>query len=300
MASDEREQAWRETIPAPWRQTVTDWMAHGRTARHTMTGTTPDRYREDVLDYLAYVAGHPHLTDPFQAVGAHIDLWARTRPGPKPPGWTEGDPRPLSTSIHAYERRVSAVLNWYTWCHAAGLCAGVPQMNRRSNYDGVPGLRILTPREREALIEAVTEWQGGRRQPEPERDQLVVRLMLWKLRPRQIVGLDVTDLHGQGHAMTADLLYPKGDGLDRAQDVPYAVARAIDRYLPVRHGPPGTGPLLTTRSGRRMDPNVTPTRILRAIMATHPDLRETAATITPDGVAMSAPERQQQAPEEAP
>ncbi|MFD6984471.1 hypothetical protein ACFWAX_27760 [Streptomyces sp. NPDC059956] len=71
------------------------------------------------------------------------------------------------------------------------------------------------------------------------------------------------------------------------QPVHHDAVRAIDEYLPHRVAAlPDTGHLFTTVNGRPLEPQSL-LRILRSVAVTHPDLEETACTLSADAVTHS-------------
>ncbi len=265
------------------------WLADGRgVTGRPLAGTSPELYAEDIADWLTHC--RERGIDPFAVDNDQIMQWATTRPGRGPAG--------ISTARHSRERRLSAITGYYTYCHEQHLVLAVPDLrpHRAHTYADVPGLYKPTPAQRESLAEAAAEWTGGQRAPQPERDRLLVVLMLWGLRPRQIVALNITDVHDNGPHLTLDLTFAAGDGTDRHHPAPPRVGRTLRRYLPHRthrtpHSSPHHGPLITSRTGRRLDPNETLPTVLRAVAATHEELAHIADRLTPDGVATSSPDR---------
>ncbi|MCU4750261.1 hypothetical protein [Streptomyces sp. G-5] len=263
------------------------WTEAGRgVTGRALAGTSPNRYQADVADWLAHCRHHD--INPYSVTDEEIMHWATTRPGPAG----------TSTSRHSRERRLTALTGYYTHLREHHLILATPDLrqHRAHTYDGVPGLYKPTPAQREALTEATAHWTGGQRAPQPERDKLLVTAMLCGYRPRQITELDITDHHDDGHHTTLDLPYPSGDGTDRHHPAPPRLARAIRTYLPHRktrtpHSSPHHGPLITSRTGRRLRPEDTPADILRAIATTHEDLAPIAHQLTPDGIAASTPNR---------
>ncbi|MDQ1041475.1 site-specific recombinase XerD [Streptomyces sp. V3I8] len=239
-----------------------------------LQGTSPRRYRDDVLDWLAFM-DTVHL-DALSATPSHVKTWLDSRRG----------------AVRARARRVSALSAFYAYAMHTGHARAnpaVPQLRGRPQDE--PGLPRLTEGQMHLIRWGADRHEGAT----AARDRLVMYLMLASLRSRQITELQLADLYFEQHRLTCDI-WQKGGGT-RRYAVPDEVRQAVRTYLPARIWRPPlshekSGPLLTTYRGNPLDSNVTPAAILRATVALarqcpDPDAPELQVRITPDIVAHS-------------
>lgn len=198
-----------------------------------------------------------------------------------------------SIALRSTAHRVSAVWSWYAYLKDKH---GFPHANpaekvSRGPVHGLPGLRKLTRAESAALTQAADRYTG----PYAPRDRALVYLLLgMNMRPGQISELLMQHLHPHDQAGPSVDVPQKGSGdPTRTVRFPPLVWLAVRDYLRHRkHCPPysyeDSGPLLTTRAGRPLDPYETPLKIVRRIAKTHELLADFAHEITSDGLARSA------------
>lgn len=245
----------------------------GRQGR-LLQGTSPRRYRDHVLEWLAFM--DKVGLDPLQATPSHVKTWLDSEGG----------------AVRSRARRVSALSAYYAFCYQIGAASANPAVAQlRGRPQDEPGLPQLEPGQMHLIRWAADQHEGST----AARDRLVMYLMLAGLRSRQITELMLADLHFEQHRLTCDI-WQKGGGT-RRYAVPDEVRQAVRDYLPKRVWvPPASheesGPLLTTYRGNPLDSNVTPAAILRATLVLavkHPDrdAPELTGRITPDIVAHS-------------
>lgn len=254
----------------PGFEELSRWLARGYgrplrdgTAR-ALQGTTPDHYGEDIADWLRWAAGQS--VSPWQADHTHATAWLDHRGG-----------APRSRA-----RRFNALHTFYHWTVQTGLCRHNPFDERlRPAVRDEPGLPVINTTHMTALMQAA----DGLYAPITPRNRTLIYTMLAGLRPGAITRLDTDDLRPHGPHTTAKI-WQKGGGT-RLMVLPPLLVLAINAYLPHRLGPT-PGPLLTTRTGGRLDAHVTPRTVLRQTAATHPLLTDIAPTLLPDAIATSA------------
>ncbi|GGU44865.1 hypothetical protein GCM10010289_76860 [Streptomyces violascens] len=263
------------------------WLAAGRGKQgRALQGTSPVRYRADVTDWLQFIEGATGI-GAWNAREAHVETWVSARLRPTR---TSTAPRPNS-SPHNRTRRLSALSAFYTYAEQAGHIDSVPFNLLALRTTDLPRTAPLSPRETLYVCIAADDLLPGEQHhgdggASPHRDRLIAYLMLDGLRPRQITALDLEDLNPTTH--TATVLAPKGDGTEH-RTLALEVWGAIDGYLP--HRKPGHDdghePLLTSRAGKRLDSNQTPTTVLRRILGHVPDDFPLPDRVTPDRIALS-------------
>ncbi|WP_246562376.1 endonuclease domain-containing protein [Kitasatospora kifunensis] len=287
-------------MPNPY--TVLDqWLDAGLGKQgRALQGTTPAHYGRDVRDWL-------HFTETVTGIGAWnateatAVTWANA-PALRPPPQGQPSRRPLAPrrSLHNPARRLAALAAFYAYATHAGHITEPPfnAASLRPAPGDLPRITALSVEQAAALAYAAHDVLPGRQHrgpydTEPHRDRVLVLMFIDGLRPRQAVGIDLEGLHEpdpERGMRTLTCPVVKGDGTTTYQ--PSAeLWQAIEDYLPHRVDgrDPATGrqPLLTSRSGRRIDSNTTPGRITKAIAARVPELIFEPAAITPDRVAHS-------------
>ncbi|MCX4799663.1 site-specific integrase [Streptomyces sp. NBC_01242] len=245
----------------------------GREGR-LLQGTSPRRYRDDVLAWLAFM--DKVGLDALRATPSHVKTWLDSEGG----------------AVRARARRVSALSAYYAYCAQLGHAADNPAIAQlRGRPQDEPGLPQLTPGQMHLLRWGADQITGDM----AARDRLFMYLMLAGLRSRQITELQLGNLHFEQQRLTCDL-WQKGGGT-RRYAVSDEVRQAVRTYLPERTWrPPAsheeTGPLLVTYRGNPLDPNTTPRTILHAtirhaLACPDPEAPELTGRITPDIVAHS-------------
>lgn len=237
-------------------------------------------YEHDVGSWLAFIADHVWHAEPL-----HVETWASGEGG----------------AARSRVRRIAAVRSFYEYCLAQREQQPELRVVRRNpalralrgSVNGLPHRMVLEAKQdRDALISAADRYTAGRY---PLRDRLLVYLLMWNLRPGQAAGLIVDRHYFVREQQRITLKVPlKGGGWSDPEPVPAMVAVAIDDYLPHRvtvapYSTEETGPLLTSRAGKRIDADHTAVSIVRKIAATHPLLRDRVEEITADGIAQSPP-----------
>lgn len=239
-----------------------------------LQGTSPRRYRDDVLAWLAFM--DKVGLDALRATPSHVKTWLDAQGG----------------AVRARARRVSALSAYYAYAMQMGHARANPAVAQlRGRPQDEPNLPQLAPGQMHLIRWGADQHTG----PTAARDRLLMYLMLAGLRSRQITELRLADLHFEQHRLSCDI-WQKGGGT-RRYAVPDEIRQAVRTYQPERTWrPPASheesGPLLTTYRGNPLDANVTPAAILRATLALarhcpDPDAPELTGRITPDIVAHS-------------
>jgi site-specific recombinase XerC len=259
-----------------------EWLANGRGQNdHVLVGTTPARYREDVTGWLDFIEDSTGI-GAWNASEAHIQTWAdfathnrRARDRAK-------------GSAHSRMRRLSAVSSFYAYAHHTGRVQAVPFDPVKLRTTDLPRTPALDRRQTSAIaFLAGLHAASGKRHA--HRDKLLVYAMLDGFRPRQIVGLSLDSiplLDNRPPQVRAP--FPKGEGV-KVYRVSRELEQAVRAYLPHRVPSPTdepTEPLITSRSGARLDPHVTPSTALRTVLAAG-DNYLLPEHITPDQLALS-------------
>jgi site-specific recombinase XerD len=245
-----------------------------------LQGTSPARYAEHVKDWLDFIELTVRI-GAWRAQPSHVVTWLDMKGG----------------AVRTRALRVSAVGAFYAYAQHFGHTTGTPVHPKMGTGAwNAPKTERLAPAQMELIRWAADRLEGKT----PERDRLLMYLMLAGLRSRQIVELTVQDLAFEQQRLTATV-WQKGGGT-RALVFPDEVRAAVRDYLPARtHLPPASyeerGPLLVSyRGGKRLDANTTPRAILHATVlvalmrqTTCPDeeVVELPPGIKPDMVALS-------------
>lgn len=250
-------------MPADPYAVLEEWLTVRRgTAGHTLQGTTPQRYRADIEDWLHFIE-HGTGIGAWHAIAPHAETWASSTTSPSGPR--------RRTSPHNRARRLSALSGYYRYAVAAGHLAKLPFDPRtlRGAAAGLPRTRQLTLLQTAELAAAAEDlrpdaqragrWGNGS-PAQALRDRLLLHLLLDNLRPRQAIGLDLDDLVPD--AGDAHVLPRKGAGRIRHR-LSAETWNAITDYLP--HRAPAAGPdspLLTSTQRARIDTTATPRAVL--------------------------------------
>ncbi|WP_329468737.1 tyrosine-type recombinase/integrase [Streptomyces sp. NBC_01431] len=268
-------------------EVMEQWLAAGLGKQgRALQGTSPVRYRTDVESWLRFIESATGI-GAFNAVEAHVETWLSARHHPTR---AAGTPRP-NRSPHNRDRRLSALSAFYNYAVNAGHIDTVPLNLAMLRTTELPRTTPLTPREALYVWIAADDLLPGEQHhgaggATPHRDRLMAYLMLDGLRPRQITALDLEDLNPTTH--TAKILVAKGDGT-RQRTLSLEVWGALDGYLP--HRKPGRDnghePLLTSRAGKRLDSNQTPTTVLKRVLGHVPADFPLPDRVTPDHIALS-------------
>ena len=262
------------------RTVLATWLAEANPDRRgkegrLLQGTSPDRYREIVTDWLDFTEGL--RLDPLRAQPSHVKTWLDSRGG----------------AVRSRALRQSALSAFYAYAIHFGHAGHDPAL---TELRGRPQDEPETPKLTGGQM-ALLQWGADQLQTETaERDRLFAYLQLAGLRSRQITEFERPGIiFEQSGRMIGDV-WQKGGGT-RRYVFPVEVRAAVRTYLPVRtHKPPKSfehrGPLLVSYRGNRLDPQTTPATILRQVVAlarAHPDADapELPARISPDMVALS-------------
>lgn len=248
------------TPPHP-KQVLTDWLNTTPYSPKTRAG-----YHHEVGLWLAWIG--PRV---WTATPRDIDTWAG------PAGRTRA-------------HRISAVRSFYEHTRRA---YGQPHPNPavstlRGSVTHLPGRRALNRGQSAALMQAADAWRGTH----AARDRALVYLLLgMDLRPGPVSDMLVEHLHPDDQNGPSCEVPQKGGGTVLTP-MPQLVWLAVRDYLPHRvtrapYSHPDRGPLLTSRTGRGLDPYESPLKIVRAIAASHELLAHLAPQITADGLAHS-------------
>jgi site-specific recombinase XerD len=189
-------------------------------------------------------------------------------------------------------RAVSAVRSFYKHCEDDLGAARWNLPSRRALLGPTsPAQREqLTAFQMDALRTAADRYRGLH----AERARLAVYMTLAGLRPGQSIAVVLQHIKRDNQVGPTWRLPAKNNGASAvmaSQKIPRPVVWALDDYLPVRphrapHSTDHDGPLLLSFSGRGLDRMTFP-KLIRAVAATHPDLKEIAPTLLPDVVAHS-------------
>ncbi|QDN94913.1 tyrosine-type recombinase/integrase (plasmid) [Streptomyces sp. RLB1-9] len=247
-----------------------------------LQGTSTERYAEHVTNWLDFIEDTVHI-GAWRAQPSHVVTWLDMKGG----------------KVRTRALRVSAVGAFYAYAIQFGHAVATPVHPKMGTGAwNAPRTERLAPGQMELIRWAADRLEGKT----PERDRLLMYLMLAGLRSRQIIELTVQDLAFEQHRLVATV-WQKGGGT-RPLAFPDEVRAAVKAYLPVRtHRPPQSfedrGPLLVSRvssrggqGGNRLDSNTTPRTILHAtvlvaLACPDPDAPELPPGIKPDMVALS-------------
>jgi integrase len=239
-----------------------------------LQGTSPDRYKEIVTDWLDFMDGL--RLDPLKAQPSHVKTWLDSRGG----------------AVRYRALRQSALSAYYTHAIGSGHATYDPALTElRGRPQDEPETPKLSPGQM-----ALLQWGADRLQSDyPERDRLFAYLQLAGLRSGQVRALTVQEIVFEQGRTTADI-QQKGGG-PRRYVLPPEVVALIRAYLQVRtwrppHSYEERGPLLVSYRGRALDTQTTPRTIWRQVLAlahacADEDVPELPARVTPDMIALS-------------
>jgi site-specific recombinase XerD len=212
------------------------WVAAaGFLARYS--GTTRMSYASDLKCFFGFCSAHD--LDPLEVTRVQVELWARTM---------EEAGRARAT----VRRRLSTICGYYRFATVDGYLAHSPaEFVRRPRVDWESTTLGLDRMELSAFIA-----QGAA--AGPVEHALACLLGLLGLRVSEACGIDVEDLSTERGHRTVTVL---GKGAKLAtMPMPPRVARAVD----LAAGDRLSGPVLLSRSGRRLDRHGA-TRIVRRL-----------------------------------
>jgi len=260
-----------------------EWLTEHQRGRQdrAFQGTTPARYREDVTAWLDFIEDAMGI-GAWNASEAHVQTWADFATHSR-----RARDR-LKGSAHSRMRRLSALSSFYDYAVRTGRLDEMPFDPARLRTTDLPRTPALDRRQTIAIafLARLHAASGARH---GHRDKTLVYAMLDGFRPRQIVGLNLDSiplLDNRPPQVRAP--FPKGEGV-KVYRISRELERAIRAYLPHRVPSPTddpTEPLITSRSGARLDPHVTPAAALRAVLAAG-DNRLLPDRVTPDQIALS-------------
>jgi len=192
----------------------------------------------DLRSYLGWCA--TRRLDPLSASRVHVELWIR---------WMQEIRRLQPATV---SRRVSVMAGFYRTCVIDGVLAASPAEHvRRPRVSAESPTLGLTHLQFEALLTA------ARLSPNRNDFALVTMLGLLGLRIFEACGANITDL-GEEHGHRVLRVRGKGDKTVLVP-LPPAVSRAIE----TARGGRGTGPILRSRRGTRMDRHCATRRLHR-------------------------------------
>ncbi|GGK08586.1 tyrosine recombinase XerD [Pilimelia anulata] len=222
---------------------VEAWLLNRRLSPHTRAA-----YRRDVTGWLHWCAGRD--LDPRTATFLHVNAYARELE-------TTLDPRtgnPLTPTTVA--RKLSALSSWYTFLHklnaiAVNPVAGADRPRLDRDHSATVG---LSADEVDALLAAARQAIG----PTADRTRAAITLLAdLGLRVSELTSLNCEDLSTErGHR---SIRFTGKGGHQRRRALTPGTAAAVDAYLTARgHAEAArpdalTGPLLVTKTGRRLD-----------------------------------------------
>nr|WP_189115230.1 tyrosine-type recombinase/integrase [Pilimelia terevasa] len=219
------------------------WLHNRRLSPHTRAA-----YRRDLTGWLHWCA--QHALDPRAATFLHVNAYARELEATL-------DPRtgkPLTPATVA--RKLSALSSWYTFLHRVGAvavnpvsAADRPRLHR--DHSATVG---LSADEVDAVLHSARQCLG----PTAARTRAAITLLAdLGLRVGELTSLNCEDLTTErGHR---SIRFTGKGGHHRRRALTPGCAAAVDDYLTQRAQIAGvradslTGPLLTTRTGRRLD-----------------------------------------------
>jgi site-specific recombinase XerC len=199
--------------------------AAGFLARYS--GRTRDAYAGDLRGYLAWCANRQ--LDVFAATRPHIELWVR---------WLEED-RHLAPATVA--RRLSTVIGFYRTLVIDGRLGQSPAQYVRHPHVSPDSQALGLDRLQLGSLVALARGSS------PMDAALITLLGLRGLRVSEACSVDLQDFGTQRGHRTLHII-GKG-GKPALIPLPPPVARTLDQAAAERTG----GPLLLTRTGRRMD-----------------------------------------------
>ena len=268
------------------RDLLESWLTGG-----TLRPSTVARYRPQVDSWLTWC--EQTGTDPYTVTIHEVAAWSADRladhldgrpfNGPADLAWlAENAPDAAGT----HDGFITAVTGYYKAAHEHRLVTGPPDLGElRSGIDRDPGEpKKLDLRERSALLACIGMWGPPARHY--RRDRLLVYLLLERLRPGEIVRLDMRHLHEQsdgGYEVRAPDYEFEAVGKQFTLDP--LTGAALKDYLPHRPNPaPGAYQLILGQGGRPLnsrEPNV----IVRKICDGHPLLAHREPPVTADVIA---------------
>lgn len=258
--------ALRPSTQAAYHREVTSWLTWCHT-RDLNPYTTSAR---DIATWAHDLYLHPYLPDrPLDSHAALAELAER---------------HPEAGKSH--DRRITALTGYYDAAHQRHLTPRPPDLTLlRTSVNRVPDEpRKLTPRERAVFLATVGAW-GPHRARYYWRDQLVAYLLLDRLRPAQLVRLDMRLMYEQPDGSIEVRIPDEHDATGAQRVLDPLTGAAIKNYLPHRPEPrPGVHELVLGKDGRPVQSRY-PNLLIRQIAATHPLLADRVPPVTADVIA---------------
>lgn len=264
-----------------------DWLAHS-----ALRSSTRAEYQREVsswIDWCALRQADPvHLRLQDVADWSHdryLEPYLDGRPfnGPDALGHLA---RRHPEVARSHDRRITALSQYLAAAHDRGLLPALPDLAPLRS--GVTRPREahnrLTPRERAVLLHTLGSW-GPAHSQHHRRDQLAVHLLLEGLRPAQIVGLDLDDLHPLPDGSYDARARAENSTTGRKFTLDPITGTVLHAYLRERPTPAdGSNRLLLNHHRKALQSrwlNV----LVQQIAALHPLLAERNPPVTADAVA---------------
>ncbi|MFE1949946.1 hypothetical protein ACFW9D_05690 [Streptomyces sp. NPDC059524] len=263
------------------------WLTSG-----VLRPSTVGRYQPQVDSWLTWceVAG----VDPYDITIHHVAAWSGERLAPHLDGREFSGPDDLAwlaqnapDAAGTHDGYITAVTQYYKAAHDRGLITGIPDLGElRSGLDrDAAEPKKLDTRERAVLLSCIGMW-GPDRARHYRRDRLICYLLLERLRPSEVVRVDLRHLQEQpdgGYEVRApDYEY---EALGKQFTLDPLTGAALRDYLPSRPRPAdGVHTLLLGQGGRTLNtryPNV----LVQQIAELHPLLAQRRPPVTADAVA---------------
>ncbi|WP_329376243.1 hypothetical protein [Streptomyces sp. NBC_01483] len=277
---------------------LNDWLASS-----ALRPSTRVQYQREVASFLNWCTlersprtGEPkHPVDPYAGRPADIAAWSydlylheylgeQPFDGPDALGYLAHH-HPEAARTH--DRRITALTGYYDAAVTRRIITIPPDLKvLRSGVPRPAGAKNrLEPRERHVLLACTGGW-GPARSRHWQRDQLIVYLLLERLRPAQVVRLDTRHLYPQPDG-SWDVRSPdEHENVGRKFNLDPLTGAALKAYLAVRPEPadPDEHTLLLNNHRRPLHPDTT-NILIGQIAATHPLLAERDPAVTADTVA---------------
>ena len=269
------------------RALLDDWLAGC-----ALRPSTQAAYRQEVTSWLAWC--EEYRFDPYDIGIEHVARWCeerylrpylgtRTFDGPEALAHL-ADESPEAAKSH--DRRITALTQYYGAMADRGILHAAPDLTMlRSGVDRDTGSpRRLDPMERAAFLTAVGMW-GKDQARHYLRDRLIAYLLLEKLRPAEVVRIDMRFLFEKPD-FSYEVRAPDAFEVVGKEFVLEPVAGiGLKAYLKVRPKPADGVHALILGQGGRPIVSRSPNMLIRQIASTHPLLAQRTPPVTADTIA---------------
>ncbi|MCF0086616.1 MULTISPECIES: hypothetical protein [unclassified Streptomyces] len=262
------------------------WLASG-----TLRPSSVGRYRPQVEDWLDWC--EQHGVHPYQARIEHVAKWSEKRLLPHLDGRAFDGPAALAYLAETrpdvagtHDGYITSLTQFYRAAHDRGLITGVPNLlDLRAGTDRDTGQpRRLSYMERAAFFTCIGMW-GPDKARYYLRDRLIAYLLLERLRPGEIVRIDMRHLYEQPDG-TIDVRAPDDfENVGKKFTLEPLTVAALRAYLPARPSPAdGVHELILGKGGRPVVSRY-PNMLIRQMAATDPTLAQRRPPVTADVLA---------------